>query len=129
MIFYGAFAFLDAVTVPDLKGVFWFIRFGIVFPVLIAVFMFSYSKVFKKYMQFVISCIMFITGFGIIIMIIYAAKVQNYSYYAGLILIFIFGYTFIRARFIYAFIAGWSIVISYEISAIWLSHTPFIHPC
>ncbi|MGD0756699.1 MAG: ATP-binding protein [Bacteroidales bacterium] len=125
MIFYGAFAFLDTVAVPDLKGVFWFIRFGIVFPVLVFVFIFSYSKVFKKYMQFVISCIMFITGFGIIIMIIYAAKVQNYSYYAGLILIFIFGYTFIRARFIYALIAGWSIVISYEISAIWLSHTPF----
>jgi len=125
MIFYGAFAFLDTVAVPDLKEVFWFIRFGIVFPVLVTVFIFSYSRVFKKYMQFVISCIMFITGFGIIIMIIYAAKVQNYSYYAGLILIFIFGYTFIRARFIYALIAGWSIVFSYEISAIWLSHTPF----
>lgn len=58
-------------------------------------------------------------------MIIFAAKVQNYSYYAGLILILIFGYTFIRARFMFAVIAGWSIVISYEISAIWLSHTPF----
>lgn len=125
MIFYGAFAFLDTIAVPELKGVFWFIRFGIVFPVLVGVFIFSYSKLFKKVMQFVISCIMFITGFGIIIMIIYAAKVQNYSYYAGLILIFIFGYTFIRARFIYALIAGWSIVFSYEISAIWLSHTPF----
>jgi signal transduction histidine kinase/ActR/RegA family two-component response regulator len=125
MIFYGAFAFLDKIAVPDLKGVFWFIRFGIVFPVLVSVFIFSFSKAFKKYMQFIISCIMFITGFGIIIMIIYAAKVQNYSYYAGLILIFIFGYTFIRARFVYAMIAGWSIVISYEISAIWLSHTPF----
>ena len=125
MIFYGAFAFLDTVAVPELKGVFWFIRFGIVFPVLVGVFIFSYSKLFKKVMQFVISCIMFITGFGIIIMIIYAAKVQNYSYYAGLILIFIFGYTFIRARFIYALIAGWSIVFLYEISAIWLSHTPF----
>ena len=67
---------------------------------------------------------MFITGFGIIVMIIYAATVKNYSYYAGLILIFIFGYTFIRARFIYAIIAGWTIVFSYEISAIWLSHTP-----
>ena len=124
MIFYGAFAFLDAVMVPDLKGIFWFIRFGIVFPVLIAVYGFSYSKIFKKYMQFVISCIMFTTGFGIIIMIFYAAKLEVYTYYAGLILIFIFGYTFIRARFIYASIAGWSIVILYEISAIWLSHTP-----
>ena len=74
MIFYGAFAFLDAVTVPELKEVFWFIRFGIVFPVLIAVFIFSYFKTFKKYMQFVISFIMFFTGFGIIIMIILCCK-------------------------------------------------------
>jgi signal transduction histidine kinase/CheY-like chemotaxis protein len=68
---------------------------------------------------------MFITGFGIIIMIILAARVSNYSYYAGLLLIFIFGYTFIKARFIYASFAGWLIVIAYEISAVWISHTPF----
>src|SRR5664279_4552673 len=55
MIFYGAFAFLDTVAVPDLKEVFWFIRFGIVFPVLVGVFIFSYSKTFKEYMQFTIS--------------------------------------------------------------------------
>jgi signal transduction histidine kinase/CheY-like chemotaxis protein len=124
MIFYGAFAFLDATSVPQLKNVFWFIRFGLVFPVLITVFAFSFSLMFKKYMQFIISFIMFLTGFGIIIMIILAARASNYSYYAGLILIFIFGYTFIRARFIYASMAGWLIVIAYEISAIWISHTP-----
>jgi signal transduction histidine kinase/CheY-like chemotaxis protein len=124
MVFYGAFAFLDASSVPDLKSVFWFIRFGVVFPLLSTVFVFSFSKTFKNYMQFVISFIMFITGFGIIIMIILAARVSNYSYYAGLILIFIFGYTFIRARFIYASMAGWLIVIAYEISAIWISDTP-----
>jgi signal transduction histidine kinase/CheY-like chemotaxis protein len=124
MIFYGAFAFLDASSVPELKELFWFIRFGLVFPVLFAVFAFSFSQLFKKYMQFVISFIMFLTGFGIIVMIIYAAEVSNYNYYAGLILIFIFGYTFIRARFIYASIAGWVIVAAYEISAIWISETP-----
>ena len=125
MVFYGAFAFLDAVTVPTLKEVFWIIRFGIVFPVLVAVFAFSYSRYFKRFMQPVIAGIMFITGFGIIVMIIYAARfANNYSYYAGLILIFIFGYTFIRARFVYASIAGWSIVVAYEISALWLSNIP-----
>jgi len=124
MIFYGAFAFLDATSVPQLKSVFWFIRFGVVLPLLITVFALTFSKFFKKYMQFVISFIMFLTGFGIIIMIILAARVSNYNYYAGLILIFIFGYTFIRARFIYASMAGWLIVIAYEISAIWISETP-----
>ena len=124
MIFYGAFAFLDVATVYSLRGVFWFIRFGVVFPVLIAAFLFSYSRIFKKFMQFTISCIIFCSSFGIIVMIILAAKVGNYSYYAGLILISIFGYTFSRARFIYASMAGWSIVISYQITAIWVSHTP-----
>lgn len=124
MIFYSAFALLDSVTVPELKNIFWFIRFAIVLPVLLSVFTFTYFKTFRKYMQFIITCIMFITGFGIIIMIILAAKVSNYSYYAGLILIFIFGYTFIKARFIYASYAGWLIVIAYEISAIWISDTP-----
>jgi signal transduction histidine kinase/ActR/RegA family two-component response regulator len=125
MIFYGAFAFLDAIMVPALKNVFWFIRFGIVFPVLIVAYIFSYSEPFKKYMQLIISCIIFCSSFGIIVMIVYTSKDGNYSYYAGLILIFIFGYTFSRARFINAAIAGWTIVISYEVSAIWISQTPF----
>lgn len=123
-IFYGSFAFLDARVVPPLKVDFLIIRFGIVIPVLVAVYLLSYSNLFRKHWQVVIAAIMFLTGFGIIVMNVMAAKIEIYSYYAGLILIFIVGYMFIRARFIYASIAGWSIVICYEISAIWFSETP-----
>jgi len=126
LFFYGIFAILDAISIPDLKNIFWFIRFAVIYPCLVAVFLYSYSKSFKKYMQLVLTSIMYLTGLGIIVMFIFAARLANdYSYYAGLILIFIFGYTFIRARFIYATIAGWSIVVTYEISAIWLTETPF----
>jgi signal transduction histidine kinase/ActR/RegA family two-component response regulator len=124
MIFYGSFAFLDARVVPQLRELFGLIRFGIVFPILLAVYAFSYSKTFRKYWQFIITFIMFTTGFGIIIMNVYASEILVYSYYAGLILIFIFGYTFIKARFIYSSIAGWAIVVSYEISAMLFSQTP-----
>ena len=125
IVFFGVFAFLDAMLLPELKQIFWFIRFGITTPVLIAVLLFSYSSVFKKYMQFILAGIMYLTGLAIIVMIIFAARMaENYTYYAGLILIFIFGYTFIKARFIYASIAGWSIVASYEVAAIWISDTP-----
>lgn len=125
IFFYGIFAILDALMFPELKELFWLIRFGLVTPILAAVILLSYSKIFKKIMQPVILGIMYLTGLGIIVMNIYASKlVQDYSYYAGLFLILMFGYTFIRARFIYATIAGWSIVITYEITAIWLAHTP-----
>ena len=126
IFFYCIFAVLDAMIFPELKHLFWFIRFGVVTPALIAVILFSLSSRFKKYMQEILAGIMYITGLGIIIMSVFAANMaDDYSYYAGLILIFIFGYTFIRARFVYASIAGWSIVASYEIAAITMSDTPF----
>ena len=125
IIFFGLFAFLDALLLPELRNLFWLIRFGIITPVLVSVIFLSFSNAFKKYMQLVISMIMYVTGLAIIVMIIFAANIaDHYTYYAGLILIFIFGYTFIKARFVYATIAGWSIVATYEIGAIWLSETP-----
>jgi len=125
LIFFGIFAFLDAILLPELKSMFWFIRFGIITPLLLAVIGFSLSPVFKKFMQPVLSATMYITGLSIIVMIIFAANVaDHYTYYAGLILIFIIGYTFIKARFIYATAVGWSIVASYEVAAIWISDTP-----
>lgn len=125
IVFYDIFALLDFILLPELKNIFWFIRFGIVTPILLLVILFSFSSNFKKYMQAVIAGIMYLTGLGIIVMIFLAAWIaEHYTYYAGLILIFIFGYTFIRARFIYASIAGWSIVLTYEIAALILLDTP-----
>ncbi len=125
VFFFAIFAFLDAILLPELKSMFWTIRFGIITPLLLGVIGFSFVPVFKKFMQTVLSATMYLTGLSIIVMIIYAANVaDHYTYYAGLILIFIIGYTFIKARFIYATVVGWSIVASYEVAAIWLSDTP-----
>jgi signal transduction histidine kinase/ActR/RegA family two-component response regulator len=125
LFFFGIFAFLDALLLPELKHMFWIIRFGIICPLLTAVIIFSFSPAFKKFMQPVLGAIMYITGLSIIVMTIFATnKAGNYTYYAGLFLIFIIGYTFIKARFIYATVVGWSIVATYEIAAIWISDTP-----
>ena len=65
-----------------------------------------------------------LSGLGIVIMILIAPPPANYSYYAGLILVLIFGYVFLRIRFIWAAVAGWTIVAFYEIASIWLTATP-----
>ena len=123
--FFAIFAFLDAVLLPELKSMFWFIRFGIITPLLTAVIVFSFSTGFKKFMQPVLAGLMYVTGLAIIVMTIFAAnQAGNYTYYAGLFLIFIIGYTFIKARFIYATVVGWSIVATYEVAAIWITDTP-----
>jgi signal transduction histidine kinase/CheY-like chemotaxis protein len=125
LILFAVFAVLDAVLLPELKSMFWFIRFGIIGPLLTAVIVFSFSSGFKRVMQPVLAGLMYVTGFAIIVMTIFAAnKAGNYTYYAGLFLIFIIGYTFIKARFIYATVVGWSIVATYEVAAIWIADTP-----
>jgi hypothetical protein len=124
IIIYAFFGVLDAQLVPDMKEKLWMIRFAIVCPVLLAIIIFSYSFQFKKYFQFVVSLAMVIAGLAIIAMISIIPPPVNYSYYAGLILVLIWGYTFTRVRFIWASIAGWIIVASYEIEAIWITETP-----
>jgi signal transduction histidine kinase/ActR/RegA family two-component response regulator len=121
---YGFFGILDARLVPDMTEKLWTIRFAIVCPVLLGVILFSYSSHFKKYFQMAVSTAMLTAGLAIVAMIYIIPPPVNYSYYAGLILVLIWGYTFTRVRFIWATTAGWIIVAFYEIGAIWGTHTP-----
>jgi PAS domain S-box-containing protein len=124
IFFYGIFGILDAWIAPGEKYKLWFIRYGIFCPYVFSIFLFSFSKRFSKYMQCLVASMILIAGLGIIAMILIAPNPGNYSYYAGLILVFLYGYTFSKLRFIWATLAGWMIVIGYEIAAVGLSHTP-----
>ena len=121
---YGFFGFLDAWMVPEAKHKLWFIRYVIFAPYGIGIFLFSFTRHFKKYMQLSISFGVLISGLGITAMILIAPYPASYSYYAGLLLVFIYGYTFVKLRFIWASITGWLIVAAYEIAAVWISPTP-----
>jgi signal transduction histidine kinase len=121
---YSIFGFLDAWLVPEAKHMLWFIRFVIFDPYLLFVVLFSFSPRFKKYMQLSLSLGMLIGGFGITAMILIAPYPASHSYYAGLLLVLIYGYTFVKLRFIWASLTGWLLVIAYEIAATWISPTP-----
>jgi len=123
IFFYGIFGFLDAWLVPEEKLSLWFIRYVVFIPYTALIVLFSFSKDFKKYMQPANASVVLMAGFGIIGMILVAPHTVSNLYYAGLILVFIFGYTFFKLRFIWATITGWMIVVAYEITAILLSDT------
>lgn len=124
IFFYGIFGILDALLVPEAKERLWVIRYSIFIPYAFTIFLFSFSSRFKKYMQIILTSVVVLAGMGIIMMILIAPYPGNYSYYAGLILVLIYGYTFFKLRFIWATLAGWILVVGYEIAAIWLSETP-----
>jgi PAS domain S-box-containing protein len=119
ILFFGIFGYLDAWIVPEAKYQLWFIRYALYCPFAMAVLAFSYSRFFKKYMQISVASVVGLAGLGIIAMIVFVPQSGNNSYYAGLILVFIFGYTFFKLDFIYATATGFMIVSAYEVAAIW----------
>jgi len=124
IIFYSLFGILDAQLMPEMRNQLWFIRYVIFCPLTAFILLLSFLPGYKKYVQLSLAFVVVLAGLGIVTMIIIAPPPVNYSYYAGLMLIFIFGYSFIRARFIWATLSGWFIVFCYEIGAIVISDTP-----
>ncbi|WDP87603.1 MAG: hypothetical protein HUN05_22785 [Desulfobacter sp.] len=126
IFFYGIFGILDYVMMPDIKNIFWAIRYLIVIPLALFTFGFSFRPEFKTWAN---PCLFFICltgGLGIELMVILADPPATYSYYAGIILVFITIHTFLNISFLWASACYWSIVLFYEIIAIWVMDTPSI---
>ena len=123
-VLYASFGILDAYVMPEQKIIIWFFRFIIVGPVLLGVLLISFTRLFKKYMQPILAALYVLAGTGIVAMIVVAPPPVSYSYYAGLMLVFMWGYTLIRLLFIWASLAGWFQVALYEITAVFINPTP-----
>ncbi len=119
---YGVFGYLDSRVIPEYIELFDFIRFAVVVPLLFFVFLISYTKIFQKTWQPLLVLCALVGGIGICLMIILVP--DNYAYSAGMMLIFSAVYFFIKLRFFLASISCWSLVIIYNIGAIYFSDTP-----
>ena len=122
--FYSAFGFLDVLLVPEGYKPLLFIRFAVVLPCILLTILFSFTRIFEKHIQLAFALITIVAGSGIILMIVLTPPPATYSYYAGLILVFMFVYTFGRVRFVWATLSGWVLIIFYEISAVYFTDTP-----
>jgi signal transduction histidine kinase/ActR/RegA family two-component response regulator len=119
---FSAFGILDAALIPEAKKAIWTIRYAIVCPVGLIVFLITYSAYYDRLMQASLCTMLLTGGLGIVAMIVLAPPPASLSYYTGVILVFLYGYTFIRLRFIWATLTCWGIVLGYEIS--WLLIKP-----
>jgi hypothetical protein len=118
---YAAFGYLDLKIVPEFVHHFQIIRFYIVVPLLLLVFLLSFASIFKKIWQTLL-VISFVTG-GAGISIMTMLVPDNYAYYAGLMLIFSAGYFFIKLRFFLATIGGWLTLLIFNIGAVFYANS------
>ncbi len=123
---YSIFGILDYYLLPEAKTELWTIRFAFFAPVATAALLFSYSPYARRYMQAALFITVMAAGLGITAMTVIAHFSGHFTYYAGLILVQIYLYTFLRLRFFVATLAGWLMVGAYEVSAFWLSQAPLL---
>ncbi|MBK6608237.1 MAG: diguanylate cyclase [Leptospiraceae bacterium] len=115
IILYALFAYLDVWMSPNSKEKIWFIRFGIVVPILIFTFFSTFYPLFKTINQLLFAFTSTVLGIGIVAMIGIAKEQElghNY-YFTGLLLVIMWIYTFSRLRFVLATISAWIVTTSY----------------
>jgi signal transduction histidine kinase len=120
-LFYGLYAIHDYWIIPDIMHQAWRIRFLVVCPVLLGIFLLSFSKNYIRVMQPSLFLAGFAAGGGIIAMVIKASPPGSYLYYIGLLLCLMF---FFRLRFLAASLLSWSIFLLYEAAVLTSTETP-----
>ena len=124
LVLYSAFGILDIYAVPISKDIVWFIRFGVVAPVIVFALAASYVDIFERYTQALMGAVVAVSGLGITVMIAVAREAEFGSrfYFTGLILISTWAYGLSRLRFGYAVLANSIILIGYEFASIEVKH-------
>lgn len=113
MFLYGIFGILDTVVAGQFFELFFFIRFAIVIPFLLLVFILSYLNIFRKVWQYLLIISSQVGGFGIVWMLVNLPN--EASYYHGLILVIFATYFFVNLRFFFATISGLLLVVTFNV--------------
>ena len=124
-VLYLSFGVLDAVVGGDLVQTLWFIRYGVACPILVGVALATYLPSFERFAQVAISAATAIPGVGVVVMTAIMPPPFNSLYYAGLIMVLIYGSTLVRLRFINALLISLSLVAMYQVVSLVLNPIPF----
>jgi len=114
---YGGFGMLDAWIIPDIKNTAWAFRYLVVCPFYAVLIFVTYAVKRERLIQLGISLGMIASGLAILAMMTMSAKSASHVYYAGIMLVLFYGYTFVRLRVAYSTLCAWLITLSYILVA------------
>ncbi len=112
---YLTFGVLDAQVGGSAVSALWFIRYGIVCPILIGAALLTYVPAFARFAQTVVSIAMITPGLGIVAMTAIMPPPFNSFYYAGLIMVVIYGSSLVRLRFLNSLLISLTLVALYQV--------------
>jgi two-component system, cell cycle sensor histidine kinase PleC len=117
-LLYAVFGLLDHYVVNDIEGIAWTIRYAVVCPLFVTTVLLTFTSLFGRVAQFMLSLNMVASGMGVIIMTALARPPGNSLYYAGLIMVVIYGSTLVRLRTQYAALISVFLVGLYDFAAL-----------
>ncbi|AFY71977.1 hypothetical protein Pse7367_3751 (plasmid) [Thalassoporum mexicanum PCC 7367] len=121
ILVYGGFGILDIFCIPAATAYSWLIRYAVVCPMAVVVFIASFFPVFfSQFMQLMLSIMMLFAGLGIVVMIALAGEDELGfdTYYSGVMMVSMGTFTLMRLRFVYATIVAWLTLVGYEFTAV-----------
>lgn len=114
ILLYSLFGIHDILFFPEQQSMLLLIRFGIVSPAMVLLFLYSFAPNAIRHIQLIISLGIIICGLGIILPLSAGNGSKEITQIAGLILLFIFAFAFTRARFLYATLSVLLVYAAYE---------------
>lgn len=124
MFLYILFGVLDLYIVPENLQEVWIIRYGIVCPILVGIFLITLTKYFIRVSQPVLALGMLVPGAGILGMVAVADAPGNHLYYAGLILVIIYCSSLSVLRYVYAAAVSVTLLAGYQCVALLINPIP-----
>lgn len=113
---YAVFGILDVFIMSAYTTPIWIIRYAIVCPYIALAYALTYISWFERRVDALLVGAILLGGLGIVAMIGIADPPGSYFYYAGLLLVLMYGYTFPRLRFIHASAACWLVTFGYVVA-------------
>jgi len=118
------FGLLDPFAAPEAYHRFWAIRFGFIVASLAVALALTYTPLFVRHAQLIMSGGMLCSGGGILLMIAIAAGPAKETYYAGLILVVIYGSALVRLHHLNALLVALALFASYQLVAFKINPMP-----
>lgn len=127
MLLFVAFGVLDYFLFPkEVKSLFT-VRYIILMPIAFIASVITFTRFFKGVKDALTFSIVVFSGALVIAMNVLVSKYGAFNvHYAGLLLTFVFCYTFSKLQFIWASVAGAILLLIYNITFIWIHPIPVI---
>lgn len=113
IVFFIGFGIYDAVQVPQKTAWLWTIRYAIFCPLMLLLFVFSFSSYFKRFNEPAITTMILLGGLSMVSMNLIAQTAQCYTYTNGMVQVLFFIHAVLKLRFIWRTPATWCLVALY----------------